>query len=33
LNENKMIESSPQKVIADGTDWRFLEEIKGDPDL
>jgi len=23
-----MIKSSPQKIIADGTDWRFLEELK-----
>ena len=22
------IKSSPQKIIADGTDWRFLNEIK-----
>ena len=21
-------ESSPQKIIADGTDWRFLNELK-----
>jgi NitT/TauT family transport system substrate-binding protein len=20
--------SSPQKIIADGTDWRFLDELK-----
>jgi len=23
-----MIKSSPQKIIADGADWRFLDEIK-----
>jgi NitT/TauT family transport system substrate-binding protein len=23
-----MIKSSPQKIIADGTDWRFLDELK-----
>ena len=23
-----MIKSSPQKIIADGTDWRFLNELK-----
>jgi len=23
-----MIKSSPQKIIADGTDWRFLSELK-----
>jgi len=23
-----MIKSSPQKIIADGTDWRFLDEIR-----
>jgi NitT/TauT family transport system substrate-binding protein len=22
------IKSSPQKIIADGTDWRFLNELK-----
>jgi hypothetical protein len=22
------IESSPQKIIADGTDWHFLDEVK-----
>jgi NitT/TauT family transport system substrate-binding protein len=22
------IKSSPQKIIADGTDWRFLDELK-----
>jgi NitT/TauT family transport system substrate-binding protein len=28
MHELEMIKSSPQKVIADGTDWRFLNEIK-----
>ena len=28
LYEIGMIKSSPQKIIADGTDWRFLEEVK-----
>jgi NitT/TauT family transport system substrate-binding protein len=28
LNEVGWIKSSPQKIIADGTDWRFLEELK-----
>jgi NitT/TauT family transport system substrate-binding protein len=28
LQEVGMIESSPQKIIADGTDWRFLDEVK-----
>jgi NitT/TauT family transport system substrate-binding protein len=23
-----MVKSSPQKIIADGTDWRFLSELK-----
>jgi hypothetical protein len=23
-----MIQSSPQKIIAQGTDWRFLNELK-----
>jgi len=23
-----MIKSTPQKIIADGTDWRFLDEVK-----
>ena len=27
LNEVGMIRSSPQKIIAEGTDWRFLNEI------
>jgi NitT/TauT family transport system substrate-binding protein len=28
LHEANMIKSSPQKIIADGADWRFLKEIK-----
>jgi NitT/TauT family transport system substrate-binding protein len=28
LNEVRMIKSSPQKIIAQGTDWRFLKELK-----
>jgi NitT/TauT family transport system substrate-binding protein len=28
LHEIGMIKSSPQKIIAEGTDWRFLNEIK-----
>jgi NitT/TauT family transport system substrate-binding protein len=28
LHEIGMIKSSPNKIIADGTDWRFLNEIK-----
>jgi NitT/TauT family transport system substrate-binding protein len=28
LHEVDMIKSSPQKIIADGTDWRFLNEVK-----
>jgi NitT/TauT family transport system substrate-binding protein len=28
LNEIGMIKSSPQKIIAQGTDWRFLRELK-----
>jgi len=28
LHELGMIKSSPQKIIADGTDWRFLNELK-----
>ena len=23
-----LIKSTPQKIIADGTDWRFLDELK-----
>ena len=28
LHEVGFIRSSPQKIIADGTDWRFLDEVK-----
>jgi NitT/TauT family transport system substrate-binding protein len=28
MREAGFIKSSPQKIIADGTDWRFLNEIK-----
>jgi len=28
LHEVGMVKSSPQKLIAEGTDWRFLTEIK-----
>ena len=28
LHEVGMIKSSPQKIIAQGTDWRFLRELK-----
>jgi NitT/TauT family transport system substrate-binding protein len=28
MREAGMIKSSPQKIIADGTDWRFLNELK-----
>ena len=28
LNENHMIESGPQKIIGNGTDWRILDELK-----
>ncbi|HEV8343321.1 MAG TPA: ABC transporter substrate-binding protein [Candidatus Binatia bacterium] len=28
MNEVGMIKSSPQKLIAQGTDWRFLKELK-----
>ena len=28
LHEIGMIKSNPQKIIADGTDWRFLNELK-----
>jgi NitT/TauT family transport system substrate-binding protein len=28
LHEAGMIKSTPQKLIAQGTDWRFLNEIK-----
>jgi NitT/TauT family transport system substrate-binding protein len=28
LHEIGLVKASPQKVIADGTDWRFLSELK-----
>jgi NitT/TauT family transport system substrate-binding protein len=28
LREVGLIRSSPQKIIAEGTDWRFLDELK-----
>jgi NitT/TauT family transport system substrate-binding protein len=28
LHEVGFIKSSPQKIIAAGTDWRFLNELK-----
>jgi NitT/TauT family transport system substrate-binding protein len=28
LHESGLIKSSPQKIIRDGTDWRFLNEVK-----
>jgi NitT/TauT family transport system substrate-binding protein len=28
LHEAGMIKSGPQKIIADGTDWRFLNELR-----
>ena len=30
LHEAGMVKSSPQKIITDGTDWQFLNEIKGE---
>jgi NitT/TauT family transport system substrate-binding protein len=30
LQEVGLIKSSPQKIIADGTDWRFLNELKSE---
>ncbi len=28
LYEAGLVKSTPQKIIADGTDWRFLNELK-----
>ena len=28
LREAGFVKSTPQKIIADGTDWRFLNEVK-----
>ena len=30
LHEAGMIKSSPQKIIAQGTDWRFIAELKNE---
>ena len=30
LHEVGLIKSSPQKIIAEGTDWRFLDELKSE---
>jgi NitT/TauT family transport system substrate-binding protein len=30
LHEAGMIKSTPQQIIAEGTDWRFLNELKGE---
>jgi hypothetical protein len=30
LREAGLIKSSPQKIIAQGTDWRFLDELKSE---
>jgi NitT/TauT family transport system substrate-binding protein len=30
LHEVGFVKSSPQKIIAEGTDWRFLDELKRD---
>jgi len=28
MHEAAIIRSSPQKLIGEGTDWRFLDELK-----
>ena len=28
LREAGMVKSTPQKLIAQGTDWRFVEQLK-----
>jgi NitT/TauT family transport system substrate-binding protein len=28
MHEAGLIKSSPQRIIADGTDWRFVNELK-----
>jgi NitT/TauT family transport system substrate-binding protein len=28
LHEGGMIKSTPQKILAQGTDWRFLNELR-----
>ena len=30
MREVGLIKSNSQKIIADGTDWRFLNELKGE---
>jgi NitT/TauT family transport system substrate-binding protein len=30
LHEVGMIKTNPNKLIAEGTDWRFLKELKGE---
>jgi NitT/TauT family transport system substrate-binding protein len=30
LHEAGMIKSSPNKIISDGTDWRFLKELRAE---
>jgi NitT/TauT family transport system substrate-binding protein len=30
LREGGMIKSSPNKIIAEATDWRFLNEVKSE---
>jgi NitT/TauT family transport system substrate-binding protein len=30
LREAGMIKSSPQKILAQGTDWRFLNELRNE---
>jgi len=32
LNEAGMIKSGPKKIIAQGTDWSFLNELKREPE-
>jgi NitT/TauT family transport system substrate-binding protein len=28
LREARMVKASPAKIIADGADWRFLNEVR-----
>jgi NitT/TauT family transport system substrate-binding protein len=30
LQEAGLVKSSPQKLVAEGTDWRFLNELNGE---
>jgi NitT/TauT family transport system substrate-binding protein len=30
LREVGMLKGTPQRLIAEGTDWRFLNELKGE---